>query len=103
MQPEFLHILQIIRTEYGKPMIISSGYRDSTHPDEAKKKTPGEHFYGLAADIKVSGVDAQKLISIAYKNGIRRIGISQNPNTGYFVHLGYGDKLEIFHEATWTY
>lgn len=30
MRPEFLAVLQAIRAEYGKPMIISSGYRDRT-------------------------------------------------------------------------
>lgn len=38
MKPEFMKKIQDLRLAYGKPMIITSGYRDPTHPIEAKKK-----------------------------------------------------------------
>lgn len=104
MDEDFMDILQQIRTVYGKPMIISSGYRDHSHPIEERKKKAGEHSFGVAADILVHGTDAMDLIVIAYGHGIRRIGISQKGAMDKrFIHLGYGDKLLHFPEALWSY
>lgn len=104
MDEDFMDILQQIRNVYGKPMIISSGYRDHDHPVEVKKKRAGEHTYGVAADILVNGTDALDLMVIAYGHGIRRIGVSQKgAMEKRFIHLGYGDKLLNFPEGIWSY
>jgi len=105
MRPPFLDILQQIRFAYKKPMAINSGYRDFTHPAERAKDNPGEHFYGVAADIAAYGVDAMELFDIAYHYGIRRIGLNQvGALNSRFVHIGYGDKLDLnFPKALWTY
>lgn len=103
MRPEFMDILQQIRTTYGKPMVVSSGYRDKTHPAESSKKAPGEHYYGCAVDIAVQGQDALDLIVVAYGYGIRRIGLKQH-GSGRFVHIGMGDQLGLnFPSTIWTY
>lgn len=103
MLPEFLTILQAIRTEYNRPMRITSGYRSKKHSIEIRKNNPGEHTYGCAVDIAVWGIDALHLIEVALKHGIRRIGISQKEGAARFVHLGIGDKLFSFPEAIWSY
>jgi len=72
MQPDFMDVLQEIRKVYNRPMIITSGFRHKTHPIEDAKNEPGEHSYGVAADIACYGVDALELIHIAYEHGIRR-------------------------------
>lgn len=102
MRPEFMDILLEIRKTYAKPMIITSGYRDETHPVEAAKDKAGEHSYGLACDIAIRGMDALDLIVIAYGYGIRRVGVSQKGGSR-FLHLGYGDKQFGFPEALWSY
>ena len=85
--------LEYIRGKYGKPMIISSGYRDISHPVERNKPHPGEHTFGMAADILVHGHDALVMISLAVSAGINRIGVSQKGDMeGRFLHLGIGDK-----------
>jgi len=89
MRPEFLDILQAIRTEYGKPMRVTSGYRHPSHPAEAGKSRSGEHSYGTAADIACEGADAVLLLRIALKHGITRIGVQQT-GSGRFLHLGIG-------------
>ena len=38
MQQSFVDQLNVLRETYGKPLRITSGYRDPTHPIEAKKK-----------------------------------------------------------------
>ena len=105
MNPVFLTVLQQIRCEYGKPMAITSGFRDPSHPVEAMKDKPGEHCYGMAADIIAFGSNAIALVQIAINHGITRIGLHQKgPSSSRFVHLGMGDKLtNDFQAGIWTY
>lgn len=91
MDEAFMEILQDIRSEYGKPMVITSGYRHETHPIEARKNKPGEHTLGACADVLIQGGDAVELLSIALDFGISRIGVNQKGN-GRFLHLGIGGK-----------
>lgn len=87
MKPEFLHKLQKLRTAYGRPMTITSGYRHWTHPIEAAKgNTTGEHTTGNCCDIACSnGADRFDLVKLALEHGFTRIGIAKN-----FLHLGLG-------------
>lgn len=101
MCSEFLHLLQSIRDEYGKPMFVNSGYRDSTHPEEAKKAKPGAHFYGVACDIAARGADVQFLIYLAYKHGVRRMGVYQRRGV-HFLHIDIADRTHGFPQTTWT-
>ena len=87
MKPEFMALLQKLRTEYGKSMTITSGYRDPTHPIEARKAKPGTHASGLAADIGCDGRGAYELVLLAFKLGFTGIGVSQRTGVGRFVHL----------------
>lgn len=105
MRPEFMQKLQEIRNIFGKPMIISSGYRDFTHPLERAKEDPGEHTYGVATDINVWGEDAMQLFDIAFHCGIRRMGMNQiGALNSRFIHIGLGDTLNFnFPSALWTY
>jgi hypothetical protein len=85
MKHEFMVVLQAIRAEFG-PVRITSGFRHPTHPIEAKKMRPGEHTFGMSCDIACNnGADRYRLITIALKHGINRIGIAKT-----FVHLGLG-------------
>jgi uncharacterized protein YcbK (DUF882 family) len=87
MQHEFMVILEAIREDYDRPMKVTSGYRSPKHPIEARKThSNGEHTQGRCADIYCdNGKDRFKLITIALKHGITRIGVAKN-----FLHLGIG-------------
>ena len=87
MKPEFMAVLQSIRTDYGRSMSPTSGYRHPTHPTEARKqRSDGEHTRGMCADIACDNSrDRFDLVRIALKHGIKRIGIAKT-----FVHLGMG-------------
>jgi zinc D-Ala-D-Ala carboxypeptidase len=86
MKPEFLTKLQALRTTYGKPMRVTSGYRCPQHPIEAKKAAPGAHASGCAVDIGVEGLDAHRLLTLALGAGFTGIGVQQK-GTGRFIHL----------------
>lgn len=106
MSLSFLRQLQHIRDLYGKPIVITSGYRHETHPVERNKSRPGEHNYGLAVDIKVFGRDALELLSVALECGIMRVGVKQKgAPSSRFIHLGAGDKIDkdLFVPGIWSY
>ena len=86
MDDDFMQKLDIIREEVGVPFIVTSAYRDKTHPIEAKKKTPGAHASGKAIDILIRGKDALNLIEVALKHGITGLGVKQHGDSR-FIHL----------------
>lgn len=86
MRADFMAKLQQLRNAYGKPMIITSGYRCPDHPVEAKKTVSGAHTTGMAADIAVQGTDAYNLLKHAFALGFTGIGVQQKGG-GRFIHL----------------
>jgi zinc D-Ala-D-Ala carboxypeptidase len=99
MQDSFMEKLQQLRTAYGKPMTITSGYRHWSHPVELKKgHKNGEHTKGLCCDVAVTNsTDRFNLIKLALELGFTRIGF----HTG-FLHLGIGDAT-LPNNVFWHY
>jgi len=64
MDPGFMERLQRLRSAYGRSMVITSGYRDPTHPAEAAKTSSGAHTLGRACDVAVHGRDALDLVDV---------------------------------------
>lgn len=102
MRPELLKVLQQARTIYGKPVVVTSGYRDKTHPVEAKKARPGEHSHGLAADISIPRQDVIEFVAILHSLGVKRIGLKITTRS-LFIHVGVGDRGFGFPAIPWTY
>lgn len=103
MNEGFMRKLQDLREEAGFPFIITSGYRDITHPLESQKSKGGEHTIGKAADIAISRQQADKVLELSYKHGFTRRGVSQEGNYR-FLHLGTATKEDGFLENTiWSY
>lgn len=86
MQANFMELLQALRSKYGKPMRITSGFRCAEHPIEAKKAQPGAHASGCACDVGVEGADAHRLLTLALQLGFSGIGVQQK-GSGRFIHL----------------
>jgi zinc D-Ala-D-Ala carboxypeptidase len=96
MDPEFLEKLDELRERVGFPFIITSGYRDATHPAEARKAEPGTgtHCQGIAADIAVSnGFERMNIVHEAIKMGFS-IGVART-----FVHVDDRKTTPVM----WTY
>lgn len=102
MQPDFMAKLQKLRGLFGKPMVITSGYRDPSHPVEAKKDQPGAHSLGVAADIAVEREDAYKLLMLAFRVGFTGIGIQQK-GTSRFIHLDCASEGRFPRPTIWSY
>jgi uncharacterized protein YcbK (DUF882 family) len=97
--PVVRQALNAIRKKYGKPMIVTSGYRCPAHPIEAKKAHPGEHTTGMCVDIACHGFDAAELTKLAMDQGATRIGWNQKGGSR-FIHLGWSKD---YPRGTWTY
>ncbi len=97
MDPEFLARLDLLRENCGFPFRITSGWRDATHPAEARKAEPGTgtHCQGLAADIAVSnGFERMNIVHEALKLGFGGIGVAKG-----FIHIDGRKTTPVM----WTY
>jgi len=65
ISPELVKVLQKIRTHFGKPVTITSAYRTATHNKAVGGEAQSQHLYGLAADIKVSGIAPKTVAAYA--------------------------------------
>jgi zinc D-Ala-D-Ala carboxypeptidase len=101
IKEELVAKLQEMRTKYGKPMKITSGYRCPQHPIEARKTVPGAHALGLAADIGVEGAEAHRILQLAFELGFTGIGVQQK-GTGRFIHVDIR-KGELPGPVVWSY
>lgn len=95
IKQEALDKLQKVRDEYGKPMVLTSGYRCEKHPSEARKKAPGQHYKGTAFDIRVSnGAEAHALMKLAFKHGATGVALGNG-----FVHMDWRNTTPV----SWRY
>ena len=92
-----IHVLEKVRLNYGRPVIVNSGYRSPALNKVIGGSKNSQHMSGQAADIEVPGIDNKflfhwirdnlqfdQLILEFYKPGIPDSGwvhVSWNPNT----------------------
>jgi uncharacterized protein YcbK (DUF882 family) len=92
---EALTALERVRTELGESMVITSAYRCCNHPDEVKKKSPGQHNQGFAFDVSVGwGAKRIRITELALKHGFKGFGFSNS-----FLHLDYRKGIK----TSWGY
>lgn len=104
MNSQFMVKLELLRSAFDEPMIISSGYRCPKH-NQAVSTTgaTGPHTTGQACDVKVSGAAAYRLVRLAIAHGFTGIGVSQKgAHSSRFIHL---DTLTQPHPrpSLWSY
>ncbi len=58
MSKKLIELLESIRNAFGKSITITSGYRCEHHNHEVGGAKKSQHMDGIAADIKVTGMDA---------------------------------------------
>jgi zinc D-Ala-D-Ala carboxypeptidase len=106
MRASTLDRLQTLRTQLGRPMIVTSGYRCRKHPTEAKKASgPGAHAFGCAVDIRAIGTEAYDIVRLAMALGFTGIGISQRAGHPRFVHLddATSNEFGLVRPTMWSY
>lgn len=88
--------LQMLRELAGRPLVIKSAFRCELHEEEAGKDKPGQHYEGVAFDIKVSnGWERMQIVQLALRLGATGIGVAKT-----FVHI---DFRETDYPVMWRY
>lgn len=94
---ELIHLLEAIREDYGKAMIVNSGCRCSDYNAAVGGVPRSAHTRGTAVDIRVTGgLDRRKLVDLCVMNFASGIGVA---NT--FVHIDVDDSLP--RPSIWSY
>lgn len=65
------YVLQPLRDKLGKPMIITSGYRNSQVNKLVGGASNSGHLTGRCADIHVNGMTAKELYNFIKKSGVK--------------------------------
>jgi len=100
MNTEFMGKLENLRQEVGVPFIITSGYRCPAHNQKVGGAVTSAHLYGQAADIKLAGSDAARLVARAASLGITGLGLKQHGDyDARYVHVD--TRHDTF--TVWTY
>ena len=95
-------LLQRIRDHFGVSVNINSGYRCEEHNKAVGGVSGSNHKKGMAADIRVKGIDALEVAKYAESIGIQRIGYYDKEH-GDFVHIGSGTTKSFWKNATRNY
>lgn len=107
MCPEFIERLDILRGEFGLPIVVTSGYRSPEYNLQVSSTgDAGPHTTGKAADILVHNpVDCFTLVSLAFKHGFTGIGIKISAEGSGMLHLDTltNDEVPGLRPRVWTY
>lgn len=87
IESKLIDIVQKIREHFGKPIIVSSGYRCPVHNKSVNGATSSRHMKGQAADVYIEGVEPIEIARYAESIGVKGIGLYETDKDGYFVHV----------------
>jgi hypothetical protein len=90
--------VQLVREDYGAPMVITSGGRCPNHPDELKRSKPGDHQKCTTVDVRYKTVlQRNKLMVLAGRHGATRVAFGRG-----FVHMSWSPTADKS-VPTWKY
>ena len=86
---ELMAVLQLVRIHFNQPVTVTSSYRCPKHNKDVGGATKSKHLKGIAADIKVKGVEPTEvhhLLTSLFPEGYG-IGLYKT-----FVHIDVRQK-----------
>lgn len=96
---DFMDGIQDLRDWYGKPMNVSSCYRDPTHPNERDKQVAGEHTR-FAIDFRIPTADCWEMLAECFLRGYTGIGVNLTGDPAYrFIHI----DTRLTARRVWSY
>lgn len=103
MEPAFMDRLQSLRTAFGAPLAVTSGFRCPEHNAQVSSTGPaGPHTTGRAVDIAVRGAEALSVINLALPLGFTGLGVAQK-GAGRFLHLDDLEAPRFPRPNLWSY
>ena len=97
MDYELLQMIDKAREIYGKPMIVTSGFRTKSHNEKVGGVDTSSHLKGLAIDVAcIRSKDRFKMLTALLEVGFNRIGVASA-----FIHVDV-DKNKS-QNVIWTY
>lgn len=96
LDDKLVDILQDIRDHFNAPLNVNSGYRCKEHNTEVGGNPGSHHMKGMAADIRVNGVDPAEIAKYAESINVKRIGLYEGADEGNFVHIGSADTKSFW-------
>jgi len=90
------HVLEPTRRNFGKPMVISSGYRSEELCEAIGSSKNSQHAKGQAADFEMFGVDNKELAkyiknNLVFDQLILEFYNPDDPSSGW-VHCSYSKE-----------
>ena len=85
LHPELLVKLENLRSAWGSPLLLTSGFRCEKHNKKVNGAEASLHLLGQGADIVVPNVNQREFIEAAEKEGFDQVIPYAKRN---FVHLG---------------
>ena len=91
-----VQILEPTRRNFGKPMVITSGYRSEELCEAIGSRTTSQHAKGQAADFEMFGVDNKELAkyiknNLVFDQLILEFYNPDDPSSGW-VHCSYSKE-----------
>lgn len=92
IHPEIVRLLQVIRDEIKRPLVITSGSRCIVHNAKVGGTSTSDHLLGIAVDIDCfNALDRRELVQSALKAGVPTLGINKK-----FIHISTGYPARIY-------
>lgn len=92
LKPSLVRVLKTIEQHYGRPIVVTSGYRSPSHNRRARGAKNSLHMFCAAADIQVAGVAKWDLANYA-RSMQGRGGVGTYCNTDS-VHVDVGPERD---------
>lgn len=97
MDYDLLNMIDKARELYGKPIVVTSGFRTESHNEKVGGVSSSSHLKGLAIDVScVRSKDRFEMLTALLEVGFNRIGVAST-----FIHVDV-DKNKS-QNVIWTY
>ena len=97
MDYDLLNMIDRARELYGKPIVVTSGFRTESHNKKVGGVSSSSHLKGLAIDVAcIRSKDRFEMLTALIEVGFNRIGVAST-----FIHVDI-DKNKS-QNVIWTY